>query len=225
MMRLTDIDILARTQYNSRTDRSASTLRPALTSQPVRRCDVAADSPTIWMPANQSLRTIEWRVIPDFRAYEVSEYGHVRRITAARGTTVGLVLRPKWHRHGYPKYELRKDGRTFGREAHRLVAAAFLPPKPHPQAEIAHDDGRVRHNHYSNLLWKSHAENEQDKRRHGTDPRGSRNGAAKLTDTAVVVIRKRRAAGESLLSIANDFGISFQAVSKIARRERWGHQP
>lgn len=204
---------------------SACNTVSALTSQPVRRYDVADDSPSIWMPANQSLETIEWRAIPGFSAYEVSEYGHVRRVTPARGATVGLILKPKRHLFGYPKYELRRGGRYVGREAHRLVAAAFLPPRPHLRDEVAHKDGRVAHNHYSNLAWKSHVDNERDKQLHGTAPHGSRNGASKLTDEAVAAIRMRRATGERLLSIASDFGVSFKTVSKIARGERWRHRP
>jgi DNA invertase Pin-like site-specific DNA recombinase len=51
--------------------------------------------------------------------------------------------------------------------------------------------------------------------------KGERNNQAKLNRDAVNQIRSRRASGESLVSIANDFGVSFKTISKVARNERW----
>lgn len=52
-------------------------------------------------------------------------------------------------------------------------------------------------------------------------PRGHRNGRAKLTADAVREIRRRRAAGETLASLAASFGIGTSQVGRIARREEW----
>ena len=53
--------------------------------------------------------------------------------------------------------------------------------------------------------------------------RGSDNGNSKLVASQVVEIRRRRAAGESRVSIAADFGISPSLVRAIAAREIWRH--
>lgn len=45
---------------------------------------------------------------------------------------------------------------------HRLVADAFLPPKPFDEAVIRHLDGNVRNNHYSNLAWGSRKDDGED---------------------------------------------------------------
>lgn len=168
--------------------------------------------------------TLEWRSIPNLSNYEVSEYGDVRRIEPARGATVGLILKPKRHVFGYPYYHLRQGGKAVGREAHRLVAAAFLGPRPFPKAEIAHNDGNVDNNHWTNLRYATHQENERDKSRHGTSSCGERNGCAKLTATIVREIRDRyHAKGMTYSILAKEYGVNFRTIGKIITRERWRH--
>lgn len=157
-----------------------------------------------------------------FPAYEVSSFGDVRRVDPANGATVGKVLTPKWHAYGYPRYDLYRDGRRYGIEAHRLVADAFLGPCPEDH-EVAHLDGNPTNCHVSNLAYKTHKENESDKFRHGTNPAGERNGAVKLTTSDVRMIREMADEGITQSSIAVGFGISFQQVSRIVNRQRWAH--
>ena len=49
---------------------------------------------------------------------------------------------------------------------------------------------------------------------------GEENGMHKLTRENVLEIR-RRCAVETGASVARDFGVSFQAISLVKRRERW----
>ena len=53
--------------------------------------------------------------------------------------------------------------------------------------------------------------------------RGVRNPKARLSEDDVREIRRRRSSGETLVSIALDFGITHAMVSQIARRVAWGH--
>lgn len=48
-------------------------------------------------------------------------------------------------------------------------------------------------------------------------------GTSKLMEFEINEIRKRRAMGELLQDVANDFGIHYSTVSKIALRKAWGH--
>ncbi|WGM47649.1 hypothetical protein KOAAANKH_02531 [Brevundimonas sp. NIBR10] len=50
---------------------------------------------------------------------------------------------------------------------------------------------------------------------------GAGNPNVKITEADVLVIRKRSAEGEKRVSIASDYGISAQAISRIARRTAW----
>jgi len=52
---------------------------------------------------------------------------------------------------------------------------------------------------------------------------GEAHGQSKITEEDVQAMRRRRDAGESFVSIAADYPIGRQAVSKICRRVRWPH--
>jgi len=51
--------------------------------------------------------------------------------------------------------------------------------------------------------------------------RGEGHGQSRVTVEDVVAIRERHANGETLASIANSFGITYQAIGRIVRREVW----
>lgn len=53
------------------------------------------------------------------------------------------------------------------RLVHQLVAEAFLPPKPFPEAEIRHKDGNHLNNRADNLEWGTKSENVLDQVRDG----------------------------------------------------------
>lgn len=175
------------------------------------------------VPAGVSLDAIEWRPCHASGDYEVSEYGHVRRRTPGRRTFPGKILSFCWHHAGYPRFKLTINGKHAYFEAHRLVAMAFLEPPSIGRNEVAHVDGDPANTHYTNLCWKTHAENESDKIGHGTVPAGVKNGGAKLNDDLVLDIRARRTAGASLTAIGREFGVAFQTISKIVNRKSWSH--
>ena len=175
------------------------------------------------VPKGIDLSAIEWRICHATTDYEVSEYGHVRRRTPGKKTYPGKILSFCWHRAGYPRFKLTIQGRHEYFEAHRLVAMAFLGGPVGDRTEVAHGDGDPANNHHSNLSWKTHAENEDDKLAHGTSPSGARNGGSKLVDEDVLNIRALRAAGATLESIGKQFGVAFQTISKIVNRKSWSH--
>lgn len=59
----------------------------------------------------------------------------------------------------------------------------------------------------------------------GVPQRGEKNHFAKLTDSDVVGIRTRLAAGERGRAIAADYGIHESTVSEIKHRRKWQHIP
>ena len=64
--------------------------------------------------------------------------------------------------------------------------------------------------------WKLHPE---------LIPRGEMTSGAKLTETQVLEIRKRVAAGEPQSKLAAIYGVGQKAISKIHLRLRWKHLP
>jgi hypothetical protein len=57
------------------------------------------------------------------------------------------------------------------------------------------------------------------------DQNGAKNRQAKLTEAAVLEIRHRYLSGESKHTIAPDFGIHPNHVTRLVSGERWGHLP
>jgi hypothetical protein len=77
------------------------------------------------------------------------------------------------------------------------------------------------------LFLGTHTDNMRDAGKKGRmgNARGERHHEAKLTAEDVCQIRRRRDKGETLASIARDFGISDVNVSYIAQRKSWRHIP
>jgi len=172
----------------------------------------------------------EWRIIAGFDNYAVSSSGDIKsleRWCAAGPGAKGLrfvrerILRPETDKHGYLKVVLSKDGKTFKRQVHRLVASAFIE-NPLGLPQVNHLDGVKSRNCVGNLEWASvsrnvkHAYDVLDKPRMS----GELHGLSKLTEEQVKAIR---ADVRSQSIIAAEYGVQQPSVSKIKRRERWAH--
>lgn len=118
----------------------------------------------------------EWRPVPDWEGfYEVTAEGRIRSLSRvvrsaynSRTYKNGKELQPVAHpRFGYLTVGLSRDGQATRRAVHSLVAETFIGPRPNG-AEVCHIDGNPANNGLENLRYGTHAENEADKRRHGT---------------------------------------------------------
>jgi hypothetical protein len=109
------------------------------------------------------------------------------------------------------------------RKVHRHACAAVNGPPPTPKHEAAHLCGR---GHLgccapTHTAWKTRTENEDDRVKHGTDNRGTRQGRHKLKEHDVLAIRSL--AGKMTQSkIAEQFGVSISSIRSIQRRKNWG---
>jgi hypothetical protein len=170
----------------------------------------------------------EWRMVRGYEGlYSVSNLGRVRSLarTVERGAGTQAVneriLRPGLDGQGYHMVRLAMAGVGRTVNVHRLVADAFLGPRP-PKSEIAHNDGDRFNNRSDNLRYATHAENLADKLVHGTDNRGSRHGRSVLTEDQVRQIKALRGL-QSGKSLAAMFGVSRQIVCDIHKGRRWAH--
>lgn len=101
---------------------------------------------------------MNWRPVVGFEErYLVSDSGQVWSLLRHR------ALRPTIDRYGYEKVVLRKDGKTFYRTVHRLVAQAFIP-NPDNLKTVNHINEDKTDNRAVNLEWLSIADNDN----HGT---------------------------------------------------------
>lgn len=118
----------------------------------------------------------QWRPIPGFVGYEVSDQGRVRSYWRRRRGLVATsrLLKQSPNQRGYLRVGLRAgDGKTKIIFVHRLVLLAFVGPAPEG-TECRHRDGRPSNNSLGNLQWNTHLVNMGDTVRHGTSGRGGR---------------------------------------------------
>lgn len=120
--------------------------------------------------------------------------------------------------NGYGK--IRVNGKELC--ASRYVCILVHGDPPTPQHEAAHscgkgNEGCTTPNH---LSWKTPAENQADRVKHGTHRRGERNKGAKLTEEAVREIIALKGV-EPLRKLAVRFGVSTWTVEDIHRGRNW----
>jgi hypothetical protein len=94
----------------------------------------------------------ERRPVVGFDMYEVSDHGRVRSFYSGRI----LSLQP--HKDGYLQVALSRDGKSYHRLVHRLVAMAFSDCTDY-SLEVNHVDGDKTYNDISNLDWVTPSEN------------------------------------------------------------------
>ena len=147
--------------------------------------------------------------------------GDVRRLGGGQGAVAGKIL--TWHTNtstGYPTVRLSHDGRSVGVNVHRLVANAFLGPRP-DGLETRHLDGNQMNCRANNLAYGTHQENGEDKVRHGTSSAGERNPRAKITAAIAEQIRAKYASGAAAKDLARNHGLHKSSVFRIVAGVRW----
>jgi hypothetical protein len=166
-----------------------------------------------------------WRAVIGYGGtYEVSVLG-VRRIAPGPHTHPGRILKQWLDSHGCPHVNLYLHGKATQFLVAHLIADAFLPPKSPTDQVLRHLNDDPTDNRIENLAWGTYSDNLNDAFRNGrSSPKGVAHCCAKLTEDIVREIRRLYATGEfSHRELAQRFGVSHQAISKIVRRKAWKH--
>lgn len=166
----------------------------------------------------------EWRIVPGWDAYEVSNIGHVRRTKLCSGvTTLGQNRKFCVDAYGYPSVALSQNNKQKTMKIHRLVCEVFNGPAPSAQHEVAHGDGIRTNNFFFNLRWATREENQNDRWSHGTAAAGERHGMSKLTlDDAIEIKTADYSKRGSIRKMASKMGVRPAQISRIINGERWG---
>lgn len=174
-----------------------------------------------WVASNPVTADLEWRVVEDATDYEVSERGHVRRRTPAPFTRPGRIISPRFSMRGRVLYNLVRADKTIANfQAHRLVAEAFIGPRPTLKHGVAHGDDNPSNNHFSNLRWATLKENMADMPRNGKGNRGVRNPMSRVTPDLVRHIRQSKISSREMAAAT---GLAASTVRMIRQRRTWWH--
>lgn len=182
---------------------------------------------------SESHLTVEYRAIPGFPGYRVGSDGSVWSERRLRGKGMGngteSYLSGQWRQlkltpgaGGYLTFGAYIRGKLRTTLVHRCVLLAFAGSCPEGM-EGRHINGVNTDNCTANLCWGSHAENMQDKVRHGTSWRAERNPNTKLTPDDVRAIRALGAEGVHHRVIAARFHVRTYTIWSVLKRVTWAH--
>lgn len=155
---------------------------------------------------------------PDFPLYWVFNDGSI--LSVANKTP--CVLKPGYRGKYLGMRIVDRLGKLRGIYLHRLVAEAWHG-MPSAGQEVRHLDGNKLNNSPSNLAWGTRSQNMRDKDLHGTSPQGERHPQSKLTETAVLRMRRMWSAGASLPELVREFGVSRMTCWRAATGRSWSH--
>ena len=144
------------------------------------------------------------------RNYEVSSLG---RLLNKRGQ----VLKPHAEPGRYVHFVMKSRGEFKGGYVHRMVCAAFHGPQPEGM-EVAHQNGDAHDNRAENLRWKTHHDNMEDRRAHGTIVHGEAHHNTTIDAATAARIREAKGAYHQ---VGKRFGVSRSVVGRIKRGETW----
>lgn len=128
--------------------------------------------------------------------------------------------------YGYPLIVMRDAGgvsRT--RTIHKLVAEAFIGPRPEWAQLVRHLNGVKTDNHWTNLAYGTLQDNADDMLRLGEQFHGSQLKQSKLTESEVAQIHQRLRAGQRLAVIGREFSVNPTTIAHIRDGRTWWRVP
>lgn len=187
----------------------------------------------------------DWKIIPGFSDYEISENGKIRsqdRVKSYRsGRKMNLVGKEKLLRkhpaNGFLMTDLIDDrGKRRTVYPHKMVAVVFVEnDKPRKKKVVMHIDGNTENNHISNLRWASVSESIQrgfdlgtrdnstlwEKRRAKYGPKGGNKSMGRPDplshEDKTKIIQMRQTEHLTLAALAKKFNCSISHVHKTLR--------
>lgn len=164
---------------------------------------------------------VQWRPVVGYEGlYEVSSDGRVRsldRITRHGRRRKSQILSLATITGGYQSAELYRDGVGRMRAVSVLAAEAFFGPKPNGY-DVCHNDGNPSNNALENLRYDTRANNQADRKIHGTHCIGERSPNARLTWAGV---REIRDSSDTCAELARRLDVSRKAVWLVRKGRSW----
>lgn len=140
----------------------------------------------------------DWCEIRDFPGYLISNFGRVANWRS------GLILKPRPSGWGYLQVMLWKDGRSYTKSIHILVAEAFVPGWD-VGLEPNHRDGDKINNYEENLEWET---------KRGNNIHALRTGLRRARATSIRVVETNEVF-PTVKDCANYLGIFSSGISAV----------
>jgi len=158
----------------------------------------------------------EWRTIPDFPNYQVSDMGRLRNRRRLLGPTNSgrKCANGTWYQWTTICNKTQK--KRVG--VHQLVALCFIGPLP-DGFQVDHKNSIRSDNRRENLRYLPSKLNAA---MHDA-PNGESVNHAKLSEKDVLDIRARYESGELQRTIAKDYGLHRSTVGSIVTKTTWRH--
>jgi ribosomal protein S14 len=163
---------------------------------------------------------MEWRKVPEWSNYSVCDRGEVRSDRSGKLLTKSLmyVSGRQYSKRAYYSVRL-SDGVRRRRQpyVHILVLTAFAGPCPEGM-EACHLNGNRLDNRWpENLEWNTHRANIDQAVAAGA----TNNGARKLNEDIVEVVRECLSLGITRGQIAKELGVSRQCIRNVDIGKTW----
>ena len=156
--------------------------------------------------AERKVIMTQFRDIEGFPNYIVSNEGDVINKES------GKCLKPHQITGGYLEVQLSKDGKSYHKRLHRIVASSFCL-KEVEATEVNHIDGNKANNRADNLEWVTKSENMNHAYRTGLQ-RTTRNGKVR----SVVCLNDGKSFG-TISEASEYYGVSKSQIYWCCRRE------
>lgn len=160
-----------------------------------------------------------WKPISGYENYSISTYGRIKK--------QNMIMKTFEAKNGYIRVSLRNNNGQKMFTVSRLLLETFVGKAPTQKHHAAHENGIKKDNRLKNLSWKTPAENNADKEKHGTKIKGVKHPDAKLTESDVLFIRKNyKRTGwnkSNCRFLAEKFNITMANVLYILNRNSWKH--
>lgn len=171
----------------------------------------------------------EWRpVVGSEERFEVSNFGRVKRKRQTfwykkqfSRSRLEYILNQFIGSHGYYSCSITgTEAKSSSRTVHSLVAEAFLGPRLDGH-EVCHNDGNKLNNRLDNLRYDTAASNAADRKKHGRDNSGEKQGRSKLKSSDISLILELRNQGIHQKVVAEMLGVGRKTISHIELGKTW----
>lgn len=164
-----------------------------------------------------------WLPIPSYEGlYEISNLGNVKSLSRTDLSNrqrpekiIGLINK----HNGYKVVTLTKGHLKKQLAVHRLVLLIFIGKCPE-NMEACHNDGNKANCSLENLRYDTHANNNRDKIKHKTIPKGSSHHMNKIPESDIASIFYDKRPIKDLAQLYNVLPCSINAIKK-RRNWRW----